>query len=49
MLPIEGKAAKRKAKEKVNDPVLDLMTKELSVLSIMNGEENYLFKQYGRV
>ena len=46
---IGGKADERKAKEKVEDLVLDLMTKELSGLETTNANKNSIFTQYVQV
>ena len=44
--PIGRKCAKRKAKKKVEDSTLDLVTKELLVLGTMNIEKNDIFERY---
>jgi len=42
--PIRRKIAKRKAKDKVRDPVFDVMTKELSTLRTKNVKNNTMFQ-----
>ena len=42
--PIGRKATKRKAKEQVVDPVLDLVTKEMSILRATNVKNNTMFE-----
>jgi len=42
---IGRKAVKRKAKEKVEDPYMDIMTKELSQLGTTNVEKNSILAQ----
>ena len=42
--PIGRKAAKKKAKEKVENPMLDLMIKQLLVLGTSNAEKNDIFE-----
>ena len=41
-----SKAAKRKMKEKAQDPVLDVVTKELSTLGTTNVKNNTMFERY---
>jgi len=44
--PIGRKAAKRKAKERVHDLVLDVVTKELSTLGTANVKNNTMWERY---
>jgi len=44
--PIGRKAAKRKAKERAHDSVLDVVTKELSALGTTNVKNNTMFERY---
>jgi len=44
--PIGRKAAKRKAKEKVEDPYMEVMTKELWKLGTSSVEKNSILTQY---
>jgi len=46
---IRRKSGKRKAKGKVEDLVLDIMTKELSQLGTSNLKKNNIFAQYVEV
>jgi len=47
--PIGRKAAKMKAKEKVEDPYMDVMTKELAQLGTSTMEKNSILAQYVQV
>ena len=47
--PIGRKVTERKANEKVDDPYIDIMTKELSQLGTTNVEKNSIFAQYVQV
>jgi len=44
--PIGTKAAKRKAKELVADPVLDIVTTEMSTIRATNVKNSTMFEQY---
>ena len=44
--PIGRKAAKRKAKERAHDSILDVVTKELSTLGTTNVKNSTMFERY---